>query len=271
MRALAPAFHPGVEEKERQAAEVVAMQVGEQKGVDGVGINALAVHGNQRRWPAVHEVTDGAVVHQDAGLEPAAAAKGVAGPQETHSRRHGQSPRRCRKGFEPIPKQTLPGIILLITLKGANVSRRHGEGHGEEGAEMDKIEFGDSFLTGHPAIDSAHGRIIEIINEILGAIDGERYDLCRELFGAFLSIAREHFSEEEEILRKAGFPGLEYHAHYHSKLLGQAEAVREMCDGLTDKRPLRLCFEELVGFLIDDIIAGDMEFKSYLAACGLTK
>jgi glutamate dehydrogenase/leucine dehydrogenase len=75
-----------VQDQERQAAEVVAVQVRHQHQPDPVGILPLLLQGDQGGGAAVQQ--DVAVlaggVQQDAGLEAAAAAEGVTGADEPH-------------------------------------------------------------------------------------------------------------------------------------------------------------------------------------------
>ncbi len=74
-----------VEDEEGQAAEVVAVQVGDEHGTDLAGVESQALEGAERRGAAVqqHRGSSGAA-QVDAGLVPAAAAEGVAAAGEGH-------------------------------------------------------------------------------------------------------------------------------------------------------------------------------------------
>jgi hypothetical protein len=76
-----------VQDQEREAAEVVAVQVRHQHQPNLAGILALLVEGDQGRGAAVQQhiaVVVARGVQQDAGLEAAAAAEGVTGANEPH-------------------------------------------------------------------------------------------------------------------------------------------------------------------------------------------
>jgi hypothetical protein len=76
-----------VQDQEREAAEVVAVQVRHQHQPNLVGILALLLEGDQRGGAAVQQDITAVVargVQQDAGLEAAAAAEGVTGANEPH-------------------------------------------------------------------------------------------------------------------------------------------------------------------------------------------
>jgi len=75
-----------VQDQERQAPEVVAVQVRHQHQPDLVGILVLLFEGDQRGGAAVqqHVAVVAGGVQQDAGLEAAPAAEGVTGADEPH-------------------------------------------------------------------------------------------------------------------------------------------------------------------------------------------
>jgi hypothetical protein len=73
-----------VEDQERDAAEVIAVQVGEDHRVDRRGIDAEAAHRNQGRRAAVDEGLGRARLEMDARLEAPAAAERVARAEEAY-------------------------------------------------------------------------------------------------------------------------------------------------------------------------------------------
>lgn len=130
---------------------------------------------------------------------------------------------------------------------------------------MQKVTLLDSWKIGHPAIDRDHEQIVEIINDVTDAIADERYGICQELLNAFLQAVEDHFRREEAILEAIKYPDRKSHAYYHGKLIERAHGVKRLCDEAVNKNSLSDCFEEMVSFLIDDIIVGDLVFKSYLS------
>jgi hypothetical protein len=96
-RAGAPA-ELAVEDQERQPAEVVAVQVGDEHGADLAGVEAAGPERAERCRPAVEQ--DGCLARRaqvDAGLVTPAAAEGIAGAGE----RHGDA--RLRRGLAHGP------------------------------------------------------------------------------------------------------------------------------------------------------------------------
>ena len=122
----------------------------------------------------------------------------------------------------------------------------------------------ETFRTGHSEIDAGHQEMVECANNIYAAIETKDVKGCQILFDAFIDVSEKHFRQEEAILRKAGFPRLPSHTEFHRQMLDRAENLRGLCHEITEKSDLRNCFEELIGFIIDDIIRGDTDFVSYL-------
>ena len=92
-----------------------------------------------------------------------------------------------------------------------------------------KIEMLESFMTGHPDIDADHKNLVEVINLVNDAIESKNIEQCNNLLDSFVEVARNHFANEEAILREVGFPGVDKHCEYHDGLLERAEAVKKLC------------------------------------------
>lgn len=136
---------------------------------------------------------------------------------------------------------------------------------------MARIELLETFEVGHAGIDADHRQLVAIINDISDAIDDDRMTECRGLLESFLDVAAQHFRTEEGLLSEIGFPRIGEHSAYHAELLMRATAIKEMCAGLTETTKLRQCFEDLARFMVDDIVRGDLDFKSFLEANGLVR
>ncbi|MEO5338114.1 MAG: hemerythrin domain-containing protein [Magnetospirillum sp. WYHS-4] len=136
---------------------------------------------------------------------------------------------------------------------------------------MAKVELLDTFVIGHPRIDADHQKLIDLVNQLDDAVTNGELKSCKVLFDDFIEAARDHFAREEQVLRAAGFPRLTQHCVYHWGLLQRAHSVRRMCGDMTDMADIRDCFDSLVSFMVDDVILGDMDFKSFLQERGLAR
>jgi hypothetical protein len=98
-RPLPPGEVPGVEDHERQPAEVVAVEVADQHAVDRRGRHLGPLHRHQRGRPAVDHPAFPAGVEQEGCLEAPAAGEGVARAEEVEFDRHRPSlPGGCAAG-----------------------------------------------------------------------------------------------------------------------------------------------------------------------------
>lgn len=129
---------------------------------------------------------------------------------------------------------------------------------------MPRIEILPTYETGHPDIDGDHKRLAEILNRLNETIAAGDLKECRGLFDWFIKEATEHFKVEEDILAETNFPRLEQHSAYHAELLKRAETVKDMCRDEIDVGRLAKCFNDLAEFMVDDIVRGDLDFKSFL-------
>ena len=137
--------------------------------------------------------------------------------------------------------------------------------------DMVKLEWLESFTIGIEQIDNDHKEILKIMRSIKDAIENERYEECVELLNDLVDLAMAHFLREEEYLAKVSYPYIEEHIHYHQELLLKVKSVKVICTEFDHQDGLEKCFNGMATFLIDDIIAGDLKFKSYLEARGIVR
>ena len=136
---------------------------------------------------------------------------------------------------------------------------------------MSNFVWLDSFVIGVPEIDDDHREMLAIMRRVEAEAEAEDFEASRRLLDALMAHSRGHFAREERYLERVGYPDLESHRRYHAALIGPAEALLASCKAMTGQGELKACCENMFGFLIDDVIAGDLTFKSFLDDKGLTK
>ena len=136
---------------------------------------------------------------------------------------------------------------------------------------MVKLKWLDSFAIGIEHIDEDHKQILQIMQDVQVAVDNKDYGLCASLLDELVELGASHFASEEEYLAKVSYPYIEEHILYHQELLLKVKAVKAICNNADSDGGLEGCFNSMAEFLIDDIIAGDLQFKSYLQSRGLVK
>lgn len=129
---------------------------------------------------------------------------------------------------------------------------------------MTDLVWHDFLEIGVDFIDDDHRRLLRIMQNIKEAIEDNDFTKCTRLLNKLITEAREHFSREEEYLLKVKYPDLVGHKAYHRELLLQADTTKRICEGTVTDHDLKECFDAMANFLIDDILRGDIQFKSYL-------
>lgn len=122
----------------------------------------------------------------------------------------------------------------------------------------DFLEIGVRF------IDEDHKNLLKIMVDTKSAIEEGDNNQCAILLTFLLKEAKDHFSREEEYLFEIKYPDLEKHKTYHKELLIKADTTKRICEGIEAEHDLQECFDGMANFLIDDILRGDIMFKSYL-------
>lgn len=129
---------------------------------------------------------------------------------------------------------------------------------------MRRLEFTDSLRIDDGRIDAQHKGLFALINDMAAAMEAREIDRCKALSRDFLAAARAHFTWEEGFLREVGYPHVEEHAVYHDDLIALAEDAQRICDALGDSFDHEACFERLVAVFVEDVVKGDLTFKSFL-------
>ena len=136
---------------------------------------------------------------------------------------------------------------------------------------MADLEWHEFLEIGVDFIDEDHKRLLAIMREIQQAVNEYDSKKCIVLLTALLKEAREHFAREEHYLEEVKYPELEKHKAYHQQLLSKADTTKRICEGIESEHDLQECFDGMTEFLIDDILRGDIKFKSYLEYNGYIK
>ena len=134
-----------------------------------------------------------------------------------------------------------------------------------------RLDWLPTFEIGVETIDAAHRRLFDMANELRSAIAKHDREASRVAIEAFIAAAEKHFAEEEKFLVEIDYADTEAHKGYHKLLLDKAKRLKRVCDEAMEEGKVEGCYNEVIAFLIDDIVRGDKQFKSYLDQLGLTR
>lgn len=88
---------------------------------------------------------------------------------------------------------------------------------------MPLIEDNDYLHLGVPDMDVVHAEFATLVNRLAEA-EGEAF---AALFPKLLAHTRDHFSAEEDLMRRTNFPGRQEHLAEHGRVLGEMERFAE--------------------------------------------
>lgn len=136
---------------------------------------------------------------------------------------------------------------------------------------MPSLKWSKSFDTGNEVVDRQHHRLMARVNEMAALIDesdgGEALDACHKLRAE----VRDHFADEEDLLRTAEYPRLDVHVASHDKTLRIFNQVISNCGEACINSGSSACIKKLGFILLDHFVRSDLDFKSHLQAKKLEK
>lgn len=117
------------------------------------------------------------------------------------------------------------------------------------------IIWQESANLGIPIIDEQHRAIVTTINSLYYFIqEGRGLEALRPTFGVLDQYTRIHFITEEELMRRAGFDGLEEHIALHEELSEKMKTIAR--ESISSKEP-ELALEFLKKWWLDHINGED--------------
>ena len=135
------------------------------------------------------------------------------------------------------------------------------------------FEWRDEWSLGVEIIDRQHRQLAVMLNKIAelylndgGRTDpGQRSSQLHEQLETFHEKVREHFNDEEDLMRKANYPGHTEHARDHLMLLAELKHyIRDIEGGLDDINIGTL--DSLKIWFFTHITGSDKEFADFLHA-----
>ena len=86
-----------------------------------------------------------------------------------------------------------------------------------------RLEWNKSYESGNKQIDEQHRNLFERSNMLIKALIAQQgRALCMQYIEELISEISEHFSTEEQLIKRAGYPGTEEHRKIHLKLKKEA-------------------------------------------------
>ncbi|MCB9061618.1 MAG: bacteriohemerythrin [Halobacteriovoraceae bacterium] len=125
---------------------------------------------------------------------------------------------------------------------------------------MGLVTWTSEFATGIDTIDFQHKKLVGFLNDLHSAVesDGEQSLLVEITLGELIKYTQYHFSDEEEIMLKSGFSGLDEHKLKHDALKKQVVEFKVKYDN--GEKIGNALIDFLKNWLINHIQKSDFEY-----------
>ena len=127
---------------------------------------------------------------------------------------------------------------------------------------METVAWTQDLSVGHETLDQHHQRLFALLAEMEQGEGG--FDAVATSLAELTDYIAYHFSEEEAMMQRGGFPFFELHRHSHQTI---AQRVGDMVAGLSAANFQRVATELrgfLSGWLIHHIEIEDFEYRPYI-------
>ena len=123
-----------------------------------------------------------------------------------------------------------------------------------------KFEWKDEYSIGDTVIDNEHRHLFELADTIINSSTND--ELINNTMHLYRHI-REHFHNEEKLMREYAYPDYERHVDDHN---GMLTSVISKSDVIREGKWSKTQILEFMTLWISHIISGDRQFKDYLAS-----
>jgi hemerythrin-like metal-binding protein len=126
-----------------------------------------------------------------------------------------------------------------------------------------------AYVTGIAAIDAQHHKMVDRINFLFTAIDkGTGADVLDGILEELLDYTEKHFSMEEALFDKFGYPETAAHKQEHTELRAQVLQLKKDLEGGRDQMTVRVGFF-LMEWLKKHILQSDKQYVPFLTSKGV--
>ncbi len=130
---------------------------------------------------------------------------------------------------------------------------------------MSFFSWNDKFSMGVDVIDHDHRILVDLIDQLHEAfVNGNPDSTVTPVLDTLVDYTRFHFAREEDLMAKAGYPGLDQHKEVHRTLRRQVEDIQARVQNGTRMGNELLAF--LQDWLYFHILEQDRAYSPYMSA-----
>jgi hemerythrin len=134
------------------------------------------------------------------------------------------------------------------------------------GVKMENICWKDEYSVGVEKFDQQHRHLFEITNKLIEHFGtSENPGLVSETLTEMINYAREHFTDEEVLMKEYGYPEIESQKRQHDYFI---DTTAELAVSFMDNRNTTAgeIAEFLILWLTTHILKVDMKYKEFFKA-----
>jgi len=127
------------------------------------------------------------------------------------------------------------------------------------------LSWHERFSVGHAEIDAQHKKLFELVNHFDDVIKMGMTDELGRIMDDLISCTADHFTFEEALMGKVGFPRTSDHVRMHAELIKQVQDMRakmKVGGHVSNKSIVRF----LADWLTSHVMREDLDYKPYLNA-----
>ncbi len=130
---------------------------------------------------------------------------------------------------------------------------------------MKDITWSAILSVGVEEIDEDHRKLVGIFNELAHAVaNGESAEYLAATLDELIKCTAWHFSHEDRLMLKHGYPGIDQHRAAHSELIAAAQRLQAKLTQ-ADQAVANAEIEFLERWLTEHILTADQRLGSFLA------
>lgn len=128
------------------------------------------------------------------------------------------------------------------------------------------FEWTESISVGNEVIDNQHKKLLAQVNKIINAMAfGTDSKELKGIINFFDDYIKEHFSYEEEYMKKIGFPNIEEHKQKHFDFIEKYNKFKNDFEQNVEKEKLIMEMEKYIGeWWIEHIGKEDKKYQLFL-------
>ncbi|BDU50166.1 bacteriohemerythrin [Haliovirga abyssi] len=152
--------------------------------------------------------------------------------------------------------------IKSISKRNKIVERKNKDNY--KGKEY--INWNSDFIIGIEKIDKEHKSLVDTVNELINAIElGKSNEKIYNIVDFLVKYTAEHFADEEEIMKRENYPGLEEQRKTHKKFVEFAINLQKQLEMEGIKSGTGIKIKKFVGdWIVEHIKGMDRKIGEYL-------